>query len=103
MWCCRLFKEDLNMVTLEDMKSYLRIDFSEEDTLVEQLISSAESLCMDVARIADTEQFYEQPVAKIAVMYAVAYLYEHREEADHHNLTLTLRAILFGIREGEFF
>lgn len=91
------------MVTLEEMKNYLRIDFSEEDALVEQLISSAESLCMDVARIADTEQFYEQPVAKIAVMYVVAYLYEHREDADHHNLTLTLRAILFGIREGEFF
>lgn len=91
------------MVTLEEMKGYLRVDFSDDDALITQFISSAESLCMDVARIEDTEQFWENPIAKIAVMYAVAYLYEHREEADHHELVLTLRAMLFGIREGEFF
>lgn len=91
------------MVTLEEMKGYLRVDFSDDDALITQFISSAESLCMDVARIEDAEQFWENPIAKIAVMYAVAYLYEHREEADHHELVLTLRAMLFGIREGEFF
>ena len=37
---------------------------------------------------------------KVAVLYALAYLYEHREEADHHGLTLTLRSLLFSIREG---
>lgn len=91
------------IVTTEEMKGYLRVDFTEDDALITQLISSAESLCMDVARITDAEQFREKPVAKIAVMYAVAYLYEHREEADHHELALTLRAMLFGIREGGFF
>ena len=91
------------MVTLEEMKGYLRVDFSDDDALITQFISSAEILCMDVARIEDAEQFWENPIAKIAVMYAVAYLYEHREEADHHELVLTLRAMLFGIREGEFF
>jgi hypothetical protein len=30
----------------------------------------------------------------------VGYLYEHREEGDHHDLTLTLRSLLFAIREG---
>lgn len=32
--------------------------------------------------------------------YALGYLYEHREEADHHALTLTLRSVLFAVREG---
>lgn len=32
--------------------------------------------------------------------YALGYLFEHREDADHHDLTLTLRSLLFGIREG---
>ena len=40
--------------------------------------------------------------AKTAVMYAGAYLYEHREEADHRELMLTLRALLSGIRREEF-
>ena len=33
---------------------------------------------------------------------AAAYLYEHREEADHHALNLTLRALLFGSRKEGF-
>jgi hypothetical protein len=37
-----------------------------------------------------------------AELYTVAYLYEHREEADHKGLVLTLRALLFGIREEKF-
>ena len=40
---------------------------------------------------------------KVAILYALGYLFEHREEADHHELTLTLRSLLFGIREGEYF
>jgi hypothetical protein len=35
-------------------------------------------------------------------MYAAAYLYEHREEADHHALIITLRSLLFGDRKAEF-
>lgn len=37
---------------------------------------------------------------RIAVLYALAYLYEHREEANHHALTLTLRSLLFSLWEG---
>ena len=91
------------IITLDEMKNYLRVDYVEDDTLIESLISSSEQLCMDVARITDKETFESKKNAKIAVMYAVAYQYEHREDADHHQLLLTLRALLFGIREGEFF
>ena len=91
------------IITLEEMKNYLRVDHSDDDALIESLISSSERLCMDVERIEDTERFEQQENAKISVMYAVAYQYEHREEADHNQMLLTLRALLFGIREGEFF
>ena len=37
---------------------------------------------------------------RVAVYYTLGYLYEHREEADHHGLLLTLRSLLFAIREG---
>lgn len=91
------------IITLEEMKNYLRVDHADDDALIESLISSSERLCMDVARIDNMERFEEQENAKIAVMYAVAYQYEHREEADHNQMLLTLRALLFGIREGEYF
>ena len=42
------------------------------------------------------------PVLRTAILYATAYLYEHREEADHARLLLTLRALLAGERKEEF-
>ena len=76
--------------------------FEDDDTLLRNIMESAQLLCMDVARITDEEAFEEEPCARIAVMYAVAYLYEHREEADHHALTLSLRSLLFGCRQEGF-
>ena len=40
--------------------------------------------------------------AKVAVLYAVAYMYEHREQADHNELALSLRSLLFSAHEGGF-
>ena len=89
------------IVSLDEMKQYLRVDFPDDDELLLNALQSAETLCRDVARLS-AEDFSKEPVAKIAVMYAVAYLYEHREDADHHDLTLSLRSLLFGIREEGF-
>ena len=90
------------LVSLEEMKNYLRVDYGEDDELIRHLLSAAERLCADVARVDSAEQLAEDANAKAAVMYAAAYLYEHREEADHHALMLTLRALLFGIRKEGF-
>ena len=90
------------VVTLDEMKKYLRVDFEDDDVLLRNIMESAQTLCMDVARIIDEDAFEEEPCARIAVMYAVAYLYEHREEADHHALTLSLRSLLFGCGQEGF-
>lgn len=87
------------MVTVEEMKQYLRIDFSEDDGLLGILISSAEELCASVCRIS-TEEYLA--LSDDNARTAVAYLYEHREEADHHQLTLDLRSLLFGMRKEGF-
>ena len=89
-------------LTLEEMKNYLRIDHEEDDGLLADLLKASEKLCMDIARMEDRQEFEQSPNAKIVVQYAVAYQYEHREEADHHALTLTLRALLFGERKPGF-
>ena len=76
------------IITLDEMKNYLRVDHEDDDILLESMIVSSEQLCMDVARISDEESFEKEPCSKVAVMYAVAYLYEHREDANHLELTL---------------
>ena len=88
------------MVTLQEVKQYLRIDFEDDDTLLLSLISTAKQLVMDVGRM-DEERFLEQEdVVRSAMLYQVSYLYENRNTADFSKLTLTLRAMLFAQREG---
>ena len=91
------------IVTLDEAKEYLRIDGNAEDTTVEILIKSAQNLCMDAARI-DSETEFEAAgeISKTAVLYALGYFYEYREEGDLHNLTVVLRSLLFGIRQEAF-
>lgn len=89
------------IVDLEEMKGYLRVDFNDDDLLIEEFITTGENLCADIARLS-VDELSDITSSKIAVMYVVAYLYEHREYADHHALTLSLRSLLEGIRRSEF-
>ena len=86
------------MVDLEEMKAYLRVDGDEEDGLIEKLMETAERLSKDVAR----DDALSTATMRMAMLYATAYLYEHREEADHNDLLLSLRAILMGERKAAF-
>ena len=100
------------LITLAEAKGYLRVDTADEDAMIGVLLTSAERLCANVARLtdeqwaavnSDSEDATLAPVRetmKVAILYALGYLFEHREEADHHDLTLTLRSLLFAIREG---
>lgn len=96
-----------DLLTLTEAKSYLRVDYTDEDALIESLLQSAQVLCKDVARLTDegweelvTAQGSAIAPLRVAVLYTLGYLYEHREEADHHDLMLTLRSLLSFMREG---
>ena len=88
------------MITLNEAKNYLRIDYEEDDKLILQLLDTAKSLVKDVGRM-DEDRFSEnEDVVRTAMLYTVSYLYENRNTADFSKLTLTLRAMLFAQREG---
>ena len=100
------------LIALEEAKEYLRMDSSDEDAVIGTLLASAQRLCVDVARLSeerwaavdsdsdDTALAPVREIMKTAILYALGYLFEHREDANHHDLTLTLRSLLFAIREG---
>ena len=113
------------MITLEEAKAYLRVDSSMEDSLIESLLQSAEKLTADVGRITaeewdalwndetETMTIRDEDISsaslvqlrsllRTAMLFSLGYLYEHREEADHHALVITLRNLLSSVREGVF-
>ena len=89
-------------VTLESAKNYLRVDTSDDDALIKGLITTAETLVRDTSRMSDEELAPYKEVVEIAELFTIAYLYEHREEADYKNLTETVKYLLFPIRKEVF-
>ena len=89
------------MITLEEAKKYLRVDSGDEDDIIQQELDAAENLVAAVLR-KDSLDDESSPITVVAVLYALAYLNEHREEADQHALTITLRNLLFGERDARF-
>ncbi len=88
------------MITLAETKNYLRVDHCEDDKLIISLIDTAKRLVKDVGRMDDTALAVNEENSRQAMLYTVSYLYENRNTADYHKLTLTLRALLFAQREG---
>lgn len=90
------------IITLQEAKNYLRVDTADDDTLIQNILTASEKLCMDILRTDEQSILEAEPNSKVAMLYATAYLYEHREEADHKELTLSLRALLSGSRKAVF-
>lgn len=88
------------MITLAETKNYLRVDHCEDDKLILTLIDTAQRLVMDVGRMNEKKLTENEETSRQAMLYTVSYLYENRNGADYHKLTLTLRALLFAQREG---
>lgn len=88
------------MVTLQEAKNYLRVDHSEDDKLIQELLLTAKKLCMDVGRMSEEDFSVNEDTVRTAMLFALGYLYENRSNPDYHKLTLNLRSILFAQREG---
>ena len=86
------------LLTLEEAKEYLKVEFEDEDTLILTLLSTAEGICEDILRKELSE---EADVAKTAVLFAVGVLYENRG-TDIKELIPTLKCILSGRRKEMF-
>lgn len=88
------------MMTLAEVKNYLRVDHAEDDSLIFSLMDTAKKLVKDVGRMDEQAFTVNEETTRQAMLYTISYLYENRNNADYHKLTLTLRSLLFAQREG---
>ena len=90
------------LVTLAEAKQFLRVDIRTEDDTIAAILSAAESLCLNVARMDETEARAYLPAMKEAVLYTTSFMYGHRDEADYATLLFMLRALLSQVRKEQF-
>ena len=87
------------MITLKEAKNYLRVDYEEDDKLIQNLLFTSKQLVMDVGRMDESALAENEDTVRTAMLFALGYLYENRSNPDYHKLTLNLRSILFAQRE----
>ena len=90
------------MITLEQVKEWLKVDQDDYDELTDQLLQSASSICSDVLRLDRVDDLEPTPLNRIAILFTMAYLVEHREDADLDGLKKNLRALLEPERKAAF-
>ena len=90
------------MITLNLVKEWLKLDQNDFDELTEQLLQSASSICADVLRLDHVDDLEPTPRNRIAILFTMAYLFEHREDADLDGLKKNLRALLEPERKAAF-
>lgn len=68
------------VLTVDEAKQHLRIDYDEEDELIEKLIAQAQAAAEDFCRVSFEENVPE-PV-RLACLLFVSYHYENRDIPD---------------------
>lgn len=87
------------MLTLEEVKLYLRIEGDEEDALITSLINSSLELCEGILRQPISE-FTEVPqLVKSAALYSIASMYEKREGEGIEETLDTIKRLLSPFRK----
>lgn len=87
------------LVSLNEAKEYLKVEYEDEDTLLVSIINSAEKLCSDILR----RELDGDEAVRIAVLYAIGVLYENRGTKEEvADLVPTLKRLLSGSRKEAF-
>ena len=97
------------MLTLQEVKHFLRVDCDEEDALITSLIKSSKMLVEDILRYPlDEDDKQPEPITQ-AMLILIATLYEERQisnnEKEGLNIVDTLdlvRRMLFSYRREKF-
>jgi len=86
------------ILSLEEVKLYLRVDGDEENTLITNFIIAVEELCEGILRYPISEFATVPETVKQSVIYGVSNMYEQRENFDVKAVIETMTRLLFSYR-----
>ena len=84
-------------MTIDDIKTYLRVDHDDDDNLINQLEKTADAYL--AAAVTDYSSHYEndenfKASADMAKLAIIAELYENRNEAKQDDYSFTIRSMI---------
>lgn len=90
------------VISLDEVKVYLRVDGDSEDALITSFICTAQEMCEGILRypLDDLEVVPES--IKQAICYGVACFYEQREKIDTSDVLDVMKRLLFAHRKEEW-
>lgn len=83
-------------LTLDELKTYLRIDGGEDDDFLALLMDSAREFLVNAGVLESDSKLY-----KLAVMLYVAMQYEHRDAGEAVQLSPALQSIILQLKQYE--
>lgn len=88
------------MVTsLEEVKLFLKVDSSEEDSLITGIIKSAEETCENILRFPLTDFLVVPDIVKQTILYITSNIYEKREDVDIKEVISVAKILLLSFRK----
>ncbi|WP_338433271.1 head-tail connector protein [Clostridium tyrobutyricum] len=87
------------VISLEEAKLYLRVEGDEEDTLITDFITASEEICEGILRYSLSELDTVPDTVKQAVLFAVANMYEKRENFEAKEVLDIMTRLLFSYRK----
>ena len=87
------------VITLKEVKTYLRVDGDEEDMLITSFIIAAAEMCEGILRYPLGELTLVPETVKQAVFYIVGQLYENREQVPIDEILEVVKCLLFNFRK----
>lgn len=87
------------VITLKEVKTYLRVDGDEEDMLITSFIIAAEEMCEGILRYSLDELTEVPETVKQAIFYIVGQLYENREQVPIDEILEVIKCLLFNFRK----
>ena len=88
------------IVSVDELKAHLRLQHSEEDTLLSSLLMQAEAAALDYCRVPDFGEEDPEPV-RLAVMLFASHFYECRDASDkaaYDTMMMAFHALLYPYR-----
>jgi len=91
------------ILTVDEVKTHLRIENDEEDDLLESLIAQAQAAAEDYCRLSFEDDFEVPPEpVRLAVLLMVSHYYENRDNPDKQvyvTMRLAFQNLLYPYRD----